>query len=316
MLCVQDSSSLNFAKRGKGLGVGNQTGTTTRGLHLHATVNTEGLPLGVLRAAFDAPQPGAEKDKPRKKKKSYRPGPSGQRRGPSPHISQERIQRPNPGCRRGFLDDRRSGEAGRSRQAGLFLERTTNICGCGQLRRRGIRCPNIPVSRGRRSGFRKRAVSGPRAASGWGRRHSRPQVRQDPGARVALLAAVQQVPVQRSAGLPVLPHVLVDPLVADPALKAQAPRDLLWIPRQLFLDFAPPGSSSGAAPRCGARSPAGGLTVAAPARVAGQADHRTVAAKLLPWRSTRRFPSGPSKVPGRSGDGSLWANLRFGLTIA
>ena len=89
MLCVQDGSSLNFAKRGKteGLGVigSNQTGATTRGLHLHATiaVNTEGLPLGVLRAAFDAPQPGAEKDKPRKKKKSYRPGPSGQRRGPS-----------------------------------------------------------------------------------------------------------------------------------------------------------------------------------------------------------------------------------------
>ena len=74
VLCVQDGSSLNFAKRGKteGLGIANQTGATTRGLHLHATVNTEGLPLGVLRAAFDAPQPGAEKDKPREKKKSYR----------------------------------------------------------------------------------------------------------------------------------------------------------------------------------------------------------------------------------------------------
>ena len=61
----------------------------------------------------------------------------------NPHISQERIQRPAPGCRHGFLDDRRAGEAGRSRQARLFLERTTNVCGCGQLRRRGA--PNIPV---------------------------------------------------------------------------------------------------------------------------------------------------------------------------
>ena len=74
MLCVQDGSTLNFAKRGKteGLGVTNQTGAGTRGLNLHATVNTEGLPLGVLRAAFDAPQPGAEKNKPREEKKSYR----------------------------------------------------------------------------------------------------------------------------------------------------------------------------------------------------------------------------------------------------
>ena len=62
-------------------------------------------------------------------------------------------------------------------------------------------------------------------------------------------------------------------------------------------------------------------TVAAPARVAGQlaADRRGVAAELLPWRSIRRFPSGrgSGNVPGRSGDGSLWAwvNLRFGLTI-
>ena len=52
----------------------NQTGAGARGLNLHATiaVNTEGLPLGVLRAAFDAPQPGAEKNKPREEKKSYR----------------------------------------------------------------------------------------------------------------------------------------------------------------------------------------------------------------------------------------------------
>ena len=78
VLCVQDGSTLNFAKRGKTEGLGiigtNQTGAGARGLNLHATiaVNTEGLPLGVLRAAFDAPQPGAEKNKPREEKKSYR----------------------------------------------------------------------------------------------------------------------------------------------------------------------------------------------------------------------------------------------------
>ena len=78
VLCVQDGSTLNFAKRGKTEGLGiigkNQTAAAARGLHLHATiaVNTEGLPLGVLRAAFDAPQPGAEKNKPREEKKSYR----------------------------------------------------------------------------------------------------------------------------------------------------------------------------------------------------------------------------------------------------
>ena len=83
VLCVQDGSSLNFAKWGKteGLRVSNQTGAKTCGLHPHATLNTERLPLGVLRAAFDAPQLGAEKNMPREKKKSYRPRPSGQCRG-------------------------------------------------------------------------------------------------------------------------------------------------------------------------------------------------------------------------------------------
>ena len=35
-------------------------------------VSTEGLPLGVLRAGFDAPQPGSDKNKPREQKKSFR----------------------------------------------------------------------------------------------------------------------------------------------------------------------------------------------------------------------------------------------------
>ena len=66
-LFVQDGSALNFAKRGNGLGIANRTDAEAQSLNLHATiaVNAEGLPLGVLRAAFDAPQPGAEKDRPR-----------------------------------------------------------------------------------------------------------------------------------------------------------------------------------------------------------------------------------------------------------
>ena len=37
----------------------NQTGALARGLHLHTTlaVNPDGVPLGVLRAGFDAPAP-------------------------------------------------------------------------------------------------------------------------------------------------------------------------------------------------------------------------------------------------------------------
>ncbi len=39
----------------------NPTGATARGLHLHATlaVSERGLPLGVLRAEFEAPKRGA-----------------------------------------------------------------------------------------------------------------------------------------------------------------------------------------------------------------------------------------------------------------
>ncbi len=70
VLFVQDGSALNFAKRGKGLGTG--AGARSQNLHATIAVNAEGLPLGVLRAAFDAPQPGAEKDKPREKKESCR----------------------------------------------------------------------------------------------------------------------------------------------------------------------------------------------------------------------------------------------------
>lgn len=66
VLCIQDGTDLNFAKRPQCTGLGvigtNQTGAQTRGLHLHSTfaVTTEGLPLGVLRAHFEAPVPRAK----------------------------------------------------------------------------------------------------------------------------------------------------------------------------------------------------------------------------------------------------------------
>ena len=61
----------------------NQTGAVARGLHLHTTlaVNAEGVPLGILRAGFDAPQAAPEEAqgepqqvtrKAREQRKSYR----------------------------------------------------------------------------------------------------------------------------------------------------------------------------------------------------------------------------------------------------
>lgn len=67
VLCIQDGTGLDYTNLAKceGLGVTgkNQTGATSRGLHLHSTfaVTTEGLPLGVLRAEFSAPEPKSEK---------------------------------------------------------------------------------------------------------------------------------------------------------------------------------------------------------------------------------------------------------------
>ena len=81
VLCVQDTTSLSFTRRGQTQGLGvigsNQTGALARGLCLHTTlaVSTEGLPLGVLRAGFDAPpppDPEATGPKAREDKKSFR----------------------------------------------------------------------------------------------------------------------------------------------------------------------------------------------------------------------------------------------------
>ena len=81
VLCVIDGTSVNFTRRGQTQGLGaigsNQTGALARGLHLHTTlaVNPEGVPLGVLRAGFDAPappDPDAKGTKAREEKKSFR----------------------------------------------------------------------------------------------------------------------------------------------------------------------------------------------------------------------------------------------------
>ena len=63
VLCIQDGTRLNFTRRSQTRGLGtigsNQTGAAARGLDLHTTlaVNPDGVALGVLRAAFDAPEP-------------------------------------------------------------------------------------------------------------------------------------------------------------------------------------------------------------------------------------------------------------------
>ena len=82
VLCIQDGTRLNFTRRGRTQGLGaigsNQTGAVARGLELHTTlaVNPDGVALGVLRAAFDAPalaNPDEKgRPKPREERASFR----------------------------------------------------------------------------------------------------------------------------------------------------------------------------------------------------------------------------------------------------
>ena len=82
VLCIQDGTRLNFTRRSQTRGLGtigsNQTGAAARGLDLHTTlaVNPDGVALGVLRAAFDAPEPPTPEEKgqpkPREERKSFR----------------------------------------------------------------------------------------------------------------------------------------------------------------------------------------------------------------------------------------------------
>lgn len=72
VLCIQDGTDLNFATRPNCEGLGiigrNQTSVVALGLHLHTTlaVTVQGLPLGVLRCAFD---PVPKKDQKRHNEK-------------------------------------------------------------------------------------------------------------------------------------------------------------------------------------------------------------------------------------------------------
>jgi hypothetical protein len=69
VLCIQDGSDLNFSSLDGCEGLGrigtNQTGATSQGLHMHSTlaVSPDGLPLGVLDALFQAPEPRPPEDK-------------------------------------------------------------------------------------------------------------------------------------------------------------------------------------------------------------------------------------------------------------
>jgi len=68
VLCIQDGTSLNYNSLDQcsGLGVigNNQTKAKSQGLHLHSTFTTDtnGLPLGVLRADCTAPKPKSPDD--------------------------------------------------------------------------------------------------------------------------------------------------------------------------------------------------------------------------------------------------------------
>jgi Domain of unknown function (DUF4338)/Transposase DNA-binding len=68
VLCVQDGSDLDYNGLAVCTGLGqigtNQTGTKSRGLHLHTTlaIAPSGLPLGILHAQCLAPEPKASED--------------------------------------------------------------------------------------------------------------------------------------------------------------------------------------------------------------------------------------------------------------
>ena len=77
-LCIQDGSDLNFATRPgcKSLGIisKNRNSSGTLGLHMHTTLvaNDDGLPLGIPRIEYDAPDGTSEKNKPPEDRKTQR----------------------------------------------------------------------------------------------------------------------------------------------------------------------------------------------------------------------------------------------------
>jgi len=69
VLCLQDGCDLNYNHLNQCDGLGpigkNQTAASSQGLHMHSTfvINTQGLPLGVLRADISAPETKDKEDK-------------------------------------------------------------------------------------------------------------------------------------------------------------------------------------------------------------------------------------------------------------
>ncbi|MDZ7840964.1 MAG: IS4 family transposase [Gammaproteobacteria bacterium] len=78
VLCIQDGTDVNFTTHPQTEGLGvigtNQTGAQSLGLHLHSTlaVSAEGLPLGVVRTRFEAPEPRQRAAVRDEEKKSFR----------------------------------------------------------------------------------------------------------------------------------------------------------------------------------------------------------------------------------------------------
>ena len=79
VLMVQDGTDLNFATHPEcdGLGIIGKSGKAssgTLGLHMHSTlaVGTDGVPLGVPRIEFDAPDGKADRSRPEEERKSAR----------------------------------------------------------------------------------------------------------------------------------------------------------------------------------------------------------------------------------------------------
>ena len=179
----------------------------------------------------------------------------------------------------------------------------------GQQRERAVhqRQHGAPVT-GARVAFPSRDFSSP------GRMSTRPAARLPRARELRFLPGCR--PVQRSAGLPstracIHPWLTVASRRRHPEIRSGLHCRVSFSSTSRHRGHLP-GPRRAAAP---GRQPVG-LTVAAPARVADQAGRRAVAAELLPDSGVRRFSSGPGNVPGRSGDDSVWANLRFALTIA
>lgn len=78
VLCVQDGTDLNFAEHPGCAGLGligkNRGSQGTLGLHLHSTLalSPEGIPLGLLKLQYEAPDGQAQRGRPLQERKSFR----------------------------------------------------------------------------------------------------------------------------------------------------------------------------------------------------------------------------------------------------